>query len=351
MPTAYTPLLGLALPVQGELSGTWGNTVNTAITGLLDTAIAGTTSITTDASITLSADTGASNEARQAIILWNPASGIVTRTITAPARSKVYTVINASGGTQSIVFRGDTPTTGVTIVKGESAIVAWNGTDFIKVSNFSGAGTFTNLTVTGNTTLGDASGDAITVNGATTFANVNPTITAGTANGVTYLNGSKVLTSGSALQFDGSNLGLGATPSAWSGFPAFQVGQRGAIWSSTGSGSTFLSNNTYYDGGFKYIQTGVATQYEQGTGLHAWYTAPSGTAGNAIIFTQALTLSAVSNLLLGGTSDPTSASGCLVIYNRTAAPTGNIAGGTLFVEAGALKYRGSSGTVTTLAPA
>ena len=38
------------------------------------------------------------------------------------------------------------------------------------------------------------------------------TLTSGTANGVTYLNGSKVLTSGSALTFDGTNLGVGITP-------------------------------------------------------------------------------------------------------------------------------------------
>jgi hypothetical protein len=68
------------------------------------------------------------------------------------------------------------------------------------------AGAFTTLSSTGNTTLGDASGDAITVNGTATFANANPTLTAGTANGVTYLNGSKVLTSGSALTFDGTDL-------------------------------------------------------------------------------------------------------------------------------------------------
>jgi hypothetical protein len=67
------------------------------------------------------------------------------------------------------------------------------------------AGAFTTLSSTGNTTLGDASGDAITVNGTATFANVNPTLTAGTANGVTYLNGSKVLTSGSMLVFDSSD--------------------------------------------------------------------------------------------------------------------------------------------------
>ena len=72
-------------------------------------------------------------------------------------------------------------------------------------------GAFTTLSSTGNTTLGDASGDSVTVNGTATFANANPTLTAGTANGVTYLNGSKVLTSGSALQFDGTSLFVGAT--------------------------------------------------------------------------------------------------------------------------------------------
>ena len=42
MTTAYTSLLGLALPMDGELTGTWGQVVNNSITSLLDTAIAGT---------------------------------------------------------------------------------------------------------------------------------------------------------------------------------------------------------------------------------------------------------------------------------------------------------------------
>jgi hypothetical protein len=137
---------------------------------LLDTAVAGTTSITTDADITLTTTTGASNQARQAIILWNPASGTTTRNITAPAQSKIYTVINASGGTQSIVIRGAGPTTGVTVAKGESATVAWNGSDFVKVGSSGGAITFTDLTVTGNTILGDAAADTLTVNATSTFA-------------------------------------------------------------------------------------------------------------------------------------------------------------------------------------
>ena len=70
------------------------------------------------------------------------------------------------------------------------------------------SGAFTTLSSTGNTTLGDASGDAVTINGTATFANANPVLTPGTANGVTYLNGSKVLTSGSALTFDGTNFAV-----------------------------------------------------------------------------------------------------------------------------------------------
>lgn len=204
MATQYTSLLGLALPVTGELSGSWGDTVNQSITSLLDTAVSGTTSITTDADITLTTTTGAANQARQAIILWNPASGTVTRNITAPAQSKIYTVINASGGTQSIVFRGTGPTTGVTIVKGESAVVAWNGSDFIKISNTGGAASFTNVTVSGTTTLSgltastalalDASKNVVSVTNTGTGNNVlatSPTLVTpalGTPTSVTLTN-------------------------------------------------------------------------------------------------------------------------------------------------------------------
>lgn len=133
MTTAATSLLGLALPVEGELSGTWGDTVNTSITALLDSAIAGTTIISVDSDITLSTTTLATNEARQAIILWT-AGGTDTRYITAPAQSKIYVVINKTSGTQDIVIQGVGPTTGVTVAAGSSAIVAWNGEDFVAVS-------------------------------------------------------------------------------------------------------------------------------------------------------------------------------------------------------------------------
>lgn len=130
--TNFSPLLGLALPTTGDLSGTWGTVVNEAITDLLDSAIAGTTTLSADTDVTLSTTNGAPNQARNAVIRWT-ATGTVTRNITAPAQSKAYIVINATGGTQSIVIRGSGPTTGVTIPAGTRALVAWNGSDFVKI--------------------------------------------------------------------------------------------------------------------------------------------------------------------------------------------------------------------------
>ena len=106
------------------------------------------------------------------------------------------------------------------------------------------SGAFTTLSSTGNTTLGDASGDAVTINGATTFVNVSPTITPGAANGVAYLNGSKVLTTGSALTFDGTNFSIGGGSNS----SRFNVtnGSSGGFEinpDGTGSGPTLIAYN------------------------------------------------------------------------------------------------------------
>jgi len=102
------------------------------------------------------------------------------------------------------------------------------------------SGAFTTLSSTGNTTLGDASGDAVTINGTATFANANPVLTPGTANGVTYLNGSKVLTSGSALTFDGTNL----TATNGASIQGLTVGRgAGAVSTNTAVGSSALAGN------------------------------------------------------------------------------------------------------------
>jgi hypothetical protein len=131
MTTAYTSLLGLALPVDGELTGTWGQVVNTSITSLLDTAVAGaaTTSVAS-ADWTLSTTSGAANEARAAILRPTGSPG-VSRNIIAPSQSKAYIVQNQSNA--AVVVKGSA-TTGVSIAAGKTALVAWNGSDFIEIT-------------------------------------------------------------------------------------------------------------------------------------------------------------------------------------------------------------------------
>jgi len=71
-----------------------------------------------------------------------------------------------------------------------------------------GTGTSVGLNVGSGKTLAVAG--TLTSTGTSSFS-ANPTFSGGTANGVAYLNGSKVLTTGSAIQFDGTNLGIGTS--------------------------------------------------------------------------------------------------------------------------------------------
>jgi hypothetical protein len=184
MTTGNTTLLGLALPVEGELDGTWGDVVNDSITSLVDSAVAGTTTLSADADVTLTDTTLSANQARQAVLLWTASNGASTRNITAPARSKPYIVINA--GTGSIVLRGAGPTTGVTIISGEKCLAAWNGSDFVKIatSTADGVTTFSGGT-TGLTPSTDTSG-AVTLAGTLVPANGGTGVANGTNNTITF---------------------------------------------------------------------------------------------------------------------------------------------------------------------
>ena len=132
MPTAYTPQLGLSLPTQGELSGTWGDVTNNSFTSLIDSAVAGTTTLSTDADVTLTATVGVANQARAAVLLCNGARTAI-RSLTAPATSKTYVVINATTGGFAVVLRGVGPTAGVSVPAGKVLSVLWNGADFVAV--------------------------------------------------------------------------------------------------------------------------------------------------------------------------------------------------------------------------
>jgi hypothetical protein len=98
------------------------------------------------------------------------------------------------------------------------------------------------------------------------------------------------------------NVGVGVTPSAWGTFKAIDLGTGSSI--SGASSTTALGFNNYWNGSnYIYKLTAAAGDYRQTALGHAWYTAASGTAGNTISFTQAMTLDATGNLLVGTTTN------------------------------------------------
>ena len=203
MTTAYSTNLELALPVQGELSGTWGDTVNNGITQYLDTAIAGSqiisgsqTAVTLsntngDASATNIAQvgSGSTGTAQYQIIrcTGNPA-GLLTITVsdtTTVGYSKTFVIINATSTSQSVKIVGSGPTTGITVVSGDKALVAWNGSDFVRVGASAGG---SNTQVQYNSS-GNLAGSAnLTFDGTNLTANtLTPTNALGAAYGGTGL--------------------------------------------------------------------------------------------------------------------------------------------------------------------
>jgi hypothetical protein len=116
------------------------------------------------------------------------------------------------------------------------------------------------------------------------------------------------------------NLGLGITPSAWgSNYKGFQISNGGGSVSGNSRGVN-VNNNCYNDNtNWVYFASASAARYNTDGGQHNWFIAPSGTAGNAISFSQAMTLDASGLLLVGNTSAqaPTRTNGGAAIFGTT----------------------------------
>jgi hypothetical protein len=109
---------------------------------------------------------------------------------------------------------------------------------------------------------------------------------------------------GNRLTIDSSgNVGVSVTPSAWqSSVKAVQLG--GAALSSFSTYVGFLTSNAYNDGAWKFVSAQGASRYEINANVHSWHVSTnSPSIGGAITFTQAMTLDASGNLLVGLTVD------------------------------------------------
>ena len=104
---------------------------------------------------------------------------------------------------------------------------------------------------------------------------------------------------------DSGNVGIGVTPNSTTpGYYTLQMHGSSGLALMSSSNDTHLSTNSYYNSGYRYQTSGVAaSDYSQSSGAHYWRTAPVGTAGSAMTWTNAMTLNSSGNLLIGTATD------------------------------------------------
>ena len=133
---SYTTSLRLVQPNTGEYSGTWGTQVNTGLTALVDTSIAGTATITmTTADYTLSSNNGATDEARAMVLNLTGLPGLA-RNVICPAVSKVYVVYNNTGYAQTLKTSAGS---GISVPNGSTAFLRCDGTNVVAATNYFGS--------------------------------------------------------------------------------------------------------------------------------------------------------------------------------------------------------------------
>jgi hypothetical protein len=136
MPSTYTSSLRLVLPATGELSNTWGTVFNAGATSLIDSSIAGTSSITmTAANYTLTSSNGASDEARAMFLVLGGTPG-GSYNVIVPAVSKLYFVTNNTGAAQTVKTSAGS---GISVPNGARMALRCDGTDVLEALTYFGS--------------------------------------------------------------------------------------------------------------------------------------------------------------------------------------------------------------------
>jgi hypothetical protein len=132
--STYSPSLRIELITTGDQAGVWGNTTNTNLGTLIESAIAGYTSVSiTSANQALTALNGAADQSRNMVIALTTTTGAAFN-VYAPPAEKTYVIKNASAYPATLynsTVLGNTTAAGagVVIPAGQTASVWSDGTN------------------------------------------------------------------------------------------------------------------------------------------------------------------------------------------------------------------------------
>lgn len=254
---AYTTSLRLVQPATGEYSGTWGTQVNTGLTALVDTSIAGTATITmTAADYTLSTANGATDEARAMVLNLTGTPG-AARNVICPAVSKVYIVYNNTTGGFAQTVKTSSGS-GVSVPNGSTAFLRCNGTDVVTATNYFGSLTLGSALPVASGGTGAATFTANNVllgNGTSAFQSVAPGTNGNvlTSNGTTWQ--STALTRVSTISFGTTGL----TPNTATSGAVAVAGT--LVVSNGGTGATTLTGVLKGNGTSAFTAATAGTDY------------------------------------------------------------------------------------------
>lgn len=266
MTTAYTSVLKLALPVTGELTGTWGDVVNNNITSMIEEAITGKASISTwvGASHTLTTADGTTSESRCAILECSGTPGGAA-TVICPTATKIYVIKNSVDGGFAVTLK-TSGGTGISVPNGKVMWLYCDGTNVVDATNHLSSLTLASaLPVTSGgtgTTTSTGSGSVVlssspTISSATLSSPTLTTPNLGTPSAVTLTNGTGLpLTTGVTGTLPVANGGTGTTTSTGSG--SVVLSSSPTISSATLSSPTLTTPN---------LGTPTAVTLTNGTGL------------------------------------------------------------------------------------